>query len=613
MLFDFFLEVNLKGSRVEREAISFKNTPQYSHILGEETQYKWPHGQCCVLSRSAIGNSYHKEEHRHYWLFGYAYSNNHFKSLSGNNPGLLSATEVVVMLSEYPQDWHRMIKGMYIVVCYDEVKNIIFATSDYLNMLPLYFASNDNGDVILSSNTQLMMKRSWVDSKPNPLAFGMQLLFDYTLGEEYYVKGIRRIENARTYTFNDSGYSVDVHWDVSSLKHDVLISHRESLIPLGTQLSENVNLYASYSDRLLLSFTGGFDGRTNLAVINKPKDKFWAYSYGMPGSKQIEIPQSISKALATQYIPIHLNQEFIDAYARCTWDAIYFSNGIAPVGFGNITYAFEKLCKYADTVVTGLCGSEVLRPLHNNQIQVNDQSFAIFMSDDLEEGIDKAILLRSDFMPVDLDLKMLKSELFDYFEKHFWRKYANSDKVARFFFFILQEGIRKYFSQEIGIERVFVTTKIPYFDIDFVESIYKTAWAGLYNGFLESARYKRRNGQILYTEIMKRYRPELLSYKLDRGYTPRDLLRCPPFNYVFLAYGVFNARRYMKSHGGNDTFKTYSWARDYLKEVSNHKGKQSEFIHLDRINYDLLTGDIKSNSRFLSYRHLASIKSFFQL
>ena len=613
MLFDFFLEVNLKGFNLKSDIFSFKNIPQYYNVRGDELNYGWSSGRCCVMTRSAISNSYHSQEGRHYWLYGYAYSNNHLKKRVGRNPALLSVSEIVDLQYMYPSEWHRLIKGMYVFVTYDEGERCISATSDYLNMLPLYFASNSNGDVILSSSTHPMMNRHWVDRSPNPLAFGMQMLFDYSLGEEYYVKGIRRMENARTYTFNDVGYSVDIHWDVSSLKHDVLIGHNDSLLPLGSQLYDNVNLYAGYSDKFLLSFTGGFDGRTNLAVLDKPRDKFWAYSYGMPGSKQIRIPQAISEAIGIKYESILLNQEFLNDYTRCSQNATYFSNGIAPVGFGNIPYTFEKLRNYADVVVTGLCGSEVLRPLHNNQIQVNDQSFAIFMSDDLEEGIDKAIQLRSDFMPFDLELKTLKSDLYDFFELHYWKKYSEYDKISRFFFFIIQEGIRKYFSQEIGIERVFVTTKLPYFDMDFVESIYKTAWAGLYNGFLESARYKRRNGQILYTEIMKRYKPELLNYKLDRGYYPRDLLRLPPFNYFFLALGVFSARRYMQLHKGNDTFKTYIWANDYLKELSNKRYDRSEFIRLDRVNYELLQGDVRSSSRFLSYRHLASIKSFFEL
>ena len=77
------------------------------------------------------------------------------------------------------------------------------------------------------------------------------------------------------------------------------------------------------------------------------------------------------------------------------------------------------------------------------------------------------------------------------------------------FFFILQEGIRKYFMQEIQIERVYVTTRFPYLDDDLVELIYKTTFAGMYNGFLKKSMVKRRKGQLLYAHIINKYKPEL--------------------------------------------------------------------------------------------------------
>ena len=609
MIFDFFLEINFNQSLHSFYKLSFKEENEYNEIVGEEHSIDLKKGYCVTLNRGNFNHLYVEKSNSYYWIFGYAYTNNKCKILEKIKPSLLSIIDIVSLQEKYPQNWRMLLKGLYVLVKYDASNNILEADTDFLNMLPLYYSHDDTGKLIISSNVKLILKRDWVDKTADEFAIGMQHLFDYTLGEYYYVKGIRRMENARTYIFSGASKRVIVHWDVSSLKHNTLLPRKESLKQLGEQLHENVNLYANYSDKVLVSLTGGFDGRTNLAVLDKPTEKFKCYSYGMPGSKQIIVPKNISEKLGIDYEPVLLEQEFLDNYAKFNYLASYFSNGTAPIGFGNIVYAFSRLNTYSTTVVTGLLGSEVLRPLHNNQIQVNDQSFAIFLSDDLEKGIEQSIANRKDFMLVDIDMDAFRKDLVNFIKDEYFEKYVSYDKITRFFFFIIQEGLRKYFSQEISIERMYVTTKLPYFDLDFVELIYQTTWAGIYNGFLGNSKIKRRKGQLLYAHIMKKYKPKLLKLKLDRGYSPSALLLPTPLNYVLLAKGVFDAKQYMKKHKGNDTFKTHAWAKGTLLALSKHRHKSIIDVELDTVNYSRFEeGD---SEKFLTYRHLASINYFF--
>ena len=611
MIFDFFLEINFNRSLQSFYKLSFKKENEYNEIVGEEHSIDLKNGYCVTLNRGNFDHHYVEKSNSFYWIFGYAYTNKKYADLEKIKPSLLSIIDIVLLQEKYPQNWRMLLKGLYVIVKYDAANNILEADTDFLNMLPLYYSHDDSGKLIISSNVKLILKRDWVDKTPDEFAIGMQHLFDYTLGEYYYVKGIRRMENARTYIFSGASKRIIVHWDVSSLKHNTLLPKIESLEQLGKQLHENVNLYANYSDKALVSLTGGFDGRTNLAVLDKPLEKYKCYSYGMPGSKQIIVPKNISEELGIDYEPILLEQEFLDNYSKLNYLASYFSNGTAPIGFGNIVYAFSKLKTYSTTVVTGLLGSEVLRPLHNNQIQVNDQSFAIFLSDDLEKGIEQSVANRKEFMLVDINIETFKKDLMNFINDEYFEKYSSYDKMTRFFFFILQEGLRKYFSQEISIERMYVTTKLPYFDVDFIELIYQTSWAGIYNGFLGNSKIKRRKGQLLYAYIMKKYKPKLLKLKLDRGYSPSVLLLPTPLNYALLAKGVFEAKQYMKKHQGNDTFKTHLWAKSTLIALSKHRHNGIIDVELDSVNYSRFEqGD---SGKFLMFRHLASIKYFFTL
>jgi hypothetical protein len=400
-----------------------------------------------------------------------------------------------------------------------------------------------------------------------------------------------------------------VYWDVQNLKHDKLLPRKKALVLLGERLKKNVNLYANYAHPVLVSLTGGFDGRANVAMLERDPDTYKCYSYGMPSSKQIRVPQKVADHIEINYDPIYLDSDFLEQYKLLSEQASYFSNGTAPIGFANKPYAYSILNQYSDTIITGLFGSELLRPLHNNKIQVNDQSFAIFLNKDLREGIKIAIDNLKGFSFSNFNPHDCEEDLYRFFKLYYFDKYQGYDPITRFFFFIIQEGLRKYFSQEISIERVFLTTKFPYFDMDVVELTYRTPWAGMYNGFLGESKFKRRKGQLLYAHIMKKYCPKIMEIEMDRGYTAKSLLYPFPFNFLAIALGVIKAKKYMRNAGGNDTFNTEAWADSTLNQIAGLKS-----FHVDiNLNDKMLDKSLKmaEQGRYLTYRHMASIKQFF--
>ncbi|EMS77666.1 putative asparagine synthetase AsnA [Desulfotignum phosphitoxidans DSM 13687] len=611
MIFDLFFEYSFKNGHSEPlNEITFKREARYAGIKGVENCIRFTNGYCVTMNRRQFQDSFFRQGDHFLWIFGYVYSNKKYEAKTGNPVGLLNAENLFNLKNQYPEQWQYFVKGSYVIVLFDESEKQVRTYTDFLNVLPLYYAF-DGSRLIISSNTAMMLKRSWIDRTPDKLALTMQHLFDYMLGEHYFIKGIRRMENARCYHFGPDGMDRRVLWDVENLKHDKLLPRKKSLELLGEQLKENVNVYARFADPLLVSLTGGFDGRTNVAMLERSPDTFKCYSYGMPGSKQIRVPQKVAERLNLTYEPIYLDDMFIEQYDELSAQASYFSNGTAPVGFADKPFAYSRLNQYSDTIITGLFGSEVLRPLHNNKIQVNDQSFAIFLEPDLKDGIKKAVNNLEGFTFSDFNLHDYEEELYFYLKENFFDKYENYDPVTRFFFFIIQEGLRKYFSQEISIERVYLTTKFPYFDMDVVELIYQTTWAGMYNGFLGESKFKRRKGQLLYAHIMKKYCPEIMNIEMDRGYTPGALLYPFPLNYLVIAWGVVKAKKYMKNAGGNDTFKTEIWAKNILGQIANFP---DNFAGIN-LNGKMLNESLKMEQagRYLTYRHMSAIKQFFHM
>jgi len=317
----------------------------------------------------------------------------------------------------------------------------------------------------------------------------------------------------------------------------------------------------------------------------------------------------ISKKLNLQYQPVYLDEKFEQDYQECSDNAIAFSNGTAPITRANYPYAYKNLQDYSDLVITGLFGSEILRPLHNLGIQINNRSEKIFLGDDYPQAIREAIeeVKKKNYLNPDILSKSADS-IIRSFKEDYFDKYQKYDKVTRFFFFIIQEGIRKYFMQEIQIERPWITTRFPYLDDDFVELIYKTQFAGMYNGFLGKSKIKRRKGQLLYAHIIRKYKPEMGDFLLDRGYSSNDLLKPFPFNYLFLAKGVYDTQRYVRKFG-NDTFNSQKWTRQAIeKSLADNPGSAIFSTGLQR-SFD----DKTYLKDLLTYAHMVSLKQYLAL
>ncbi len=604
-MFDFFLHEDFtrSGGATGIKA-TFSGLPFYSDIRKVEYRSDLSSGYAVYLERSETRENHFENGTEHLFVFGSVFTNNEYSSRHATSPERLYARELYGLYKTHGQGVTRFIKGSFVLVIIDDSVPDCILISDRLNVLPLYY-SIDSRRLLVSSSLRLLLRAGQIEKNVDRVALAEQLVFDFILGERTIVKGVRRVNPGSVYRFGPGGAEVNSYWDVGSLYNETLLKRGESLDLLAEQLFANVQLYTSDTRKLLVSLTGGFDGRTNLAMLRKPKRDYLCYSYGMPGSRQISVPEDISRNLDVPYKPVLCNGEFEGSYVESAAKVVEFSNATAPYTQAVMPYAYSKLSQYSDVILTGLFGSEVLRPLHNLGIIINDWSQRIFLSDDPRSEIN--LILRELASLGYVDAGLLNGTLGEAVEEIYdlaVKPFEPFDKITRFFMFTLREGIRKYFSQEIQSERVYVTNRFPYFDDDFVELIYKTTYAGMYNGFLGKSKFKRRKGQLLYARIMKKYFRELLAVRLDRGYKPADLISPFPFNYLAIGAAVYKTKKYY-SAVGNDTFDTPKWAVSYLSE-SRKKFVPDPVFKKGLIEFDELDDERKR----LKVAHLLSIYNY---
>ena len=133
--------------------------------------------------------------------------------------------------------------------------------------------------------------------------------------------------------------------------------------------------------------TGGFDGRSIVSSLLKYNIPFKAYSFGKPGGENTKVPLRIKEKINVDYEPIYLDKKYEKSYAKFAKEVIYFSDGLSFHERANYLYAFEKLQKYSQHILTGLIAGEILRPIHLRTDYMNQLYYDVFY-----EGKDLDIL-----------------------------------------------------------------------------------------------------------------------------------------------------------------------------------------------------------------------------
>lgn len=574
-----------------------------------------PYKDYCIQIENA--KVFYLERHDHFenyyhhngcclFIFGFVFSNKNYESSEGTKPKKLSAHEVYELYRKYNNEIVNYIKGSFVLIIYSDIENNIFCISDQLNVLPIFYAYKD-GVFIFSSAMKPILDSGFIRRVINKAAVVEFALFDYTLGSDTFYEEIKMLDYGTILNVDESGARKRRYFEISTLFQRRLMNQGDSLMALKQLLRENISLYAADSEQFLLSLTGGFDGRANLALVDRPAEDFLCYSYGMSGSQQITIPLEIARTLKINYQPVYLDKNFEGLYEDCALMALFSSDGTAPILRANYPYAYRQLGAFSDIAVTGLFGSEILRPVRNLGIQINDNSERLFKSKDFDGSL--KLLFEHE-----KNRGYLKPELFEkcydeireYVWQHFFAPHQDVDKLTRFFYFYIEEGIRKYFMQEIRIERLFISTRFPYFDFDLVSFIYKTPFAGLYNGALKESPLGRRKAQLLYAQVIKEYKPILGGIATDRGYTPNDLLS--PFFFFKVLPGYLKTQLH-KRKISNDTFDPKRWTDFIFRKNRGLMKKETSVFPGTLISKHENNENIRDNYRF---SRMFSLKYWFE-
>ncbi len=420
-------------------------------------------------------------------------------------------------------DFVGKLKGWFNILIYDSNRRVYHLVNSRLGMRPLYYYSG-GGYFVFSSRLGPMLKLSLIKKRVNKKSVADYILFNYPLAGSTYIEGVSLLSPASVLTVEESGITQRNYWSPVSLFVRKLVPLGDSIVQAERLLKKAVNKMHADAPVVGVSLTGGFDGRTVLSLIDKAKEDLILYSFGEPGSKDISIPMAISRQLSYEYVPISLDYDYGNSiFAGYAKECIIRSDCRSTLARAHYLYALDVLSRRVGVVLTGNCGSELIRPVHvtGEVISANMRTFfRLLNSESIANTFDRfrvpRYFKREEIFPLkDRICESLRDNAL---------KNEGLTLNQRFYLFLVKEVFRKYFGTEMAMEDRYVHNRSPYLDDDFIDFIFKTPLCGANYDFYEKNPLVRINGQLLHAWIISNNNTRLARFPTSKMYAPSDLL-----------------------------------------------------------------------------------------
>ncbi len=595
----FFLSIDL--NKKEHKIYSFKNALISKFLTVERTIKPSPNTILTTLRYDRIkpglieknwdNPSYNNDD---FFIFigGHVLYRNAFRT---NEKIVPAPIDVLSIINELAEDHYSILKGNYYIILYNKLLSKISIYSSPMFMHPAFYSFRNNH--LIFTNYLDSFKEYIPISLDNQglLEFS---LFDHCLHTRTIYSGIYSVQGGYLTEFFENRKNEKLIYDVAKWSTDKPLKRKEALQSINQSLKTSIGDYIQSTDKFNISLTGGFDGRLNFSFINESDyGRLKARSYGITGSSQILIPQGVSKKLDFDYEPVLLDNEFEKSYSKDGLNSIYLTCGITGFNRAIYPYAYKKFSNFSRSCILGQC--DMIRPLFNNPAGVifNEFSWPIFF-DDFETyrrkvmNFSKHTFLNETFF-TDENIKNIYNEI----HQRYCHNYSGMSEKLQFYFFLFKESLMKYWHTEFHLVDIFVDDYVSFADLDYLELLFDSEYAGIYKGLLAKNQFRRKSPHDLYVDLMALNNDKLNYLYNDRHFKPGWL----KFGFAGWAFAAAAKKtgsfKYRKIK--NDTFNADKWAAIFYKENRKEVIRNSSLYN----NENIMNSIYKSNwDTGLSYR-----------
>jgi hypothetical protein len=357
------------------------------------------------------------------------------------------------------------LRGFFAMLVHDQVANKLYLVSDRLSMYPVFYRISDSS-IIISTTLAAFSKMS----SPPPVSeewLYETFFFSFPMGQRTFFDGVSRMPPASVLEFDLATGEHRLREYAPMLRRCALpfLKGKKSVERAVEVTRDVVRRYYGSGVRFAHPLTYGFDTRSLIAFLpDDQKDLVQTYTYGIPGSKDVEEARMVASALGLDHRVIPFDEDFRKSLPELASDTVFLSGGMENINRSYLIHGHGTLKSWDGgfPYVIGGIGGLIFQP----GVPVPN-----IIAGDIQRSFVEG---RRTF---DNDLfKTIFGDRFDRFEEHIeitleWLNgtYGRFDSVLTYFSYLIYEAIPKYFGGEMSISRNFTALRIPFLDPDIIE------------------------------------------------------------------------------------------------------------------------------------------------
>lgn len=541
MLFDLFALIDFSED-IKTSFNPFAEQQAYKNLTYHEQLTE--SGQTHIRSlykREADALSFYEDEAVEVYIFGYCFPRSDSRFFGEHKR--LTAQQIAFGYSKLQQHFLKQIKGSFSLLIVDKKREQLQLFTDPLNVRPTYYLKQGSRLAVSTSLSSLLqyMQASGQEVVVDETSVMEYYLFEYVLGEQTYIRSVSSMPAGGWLSYMEEGLEVRQYWNPFEdlNKFEIRYKEEEAVEKLEAILKHNIALYLSGNRPTAIALTGGYDSRTNLALLGERAKDYLFYSYGVQGTYDLAIPQEIARKMGLKFRSVYLNRKYKESYSRNAREAIGLGDGIAEASRANYLFAFKELGKEYDSILTGLFGSELIKHPTSVGNFIDSNSKRLLNSKKPEEALET--ILKEAQAEGYIQPSMLRRNRQELEARVLGNPFINNAKSLpqKYFYFLLMVGVRKYFMKEIKVERPYVENLHPFLDIEFVETLLQTPFPWVYHWTGQKDLVKSMQTHSFYVSLIHKNEPKLSAILSTHAYKPRFLLNKATLPLMALQYWYY--------------------------------------------------------------------------
>ncbi len=407
----------------------------------------------------------------------------------------------------------KNLNGVFAIIAYNKKEEKLYVISDRRSQYPLYYYFN-NETVLISSELSSfcrLLKHTKLDEK----WLYDYMFFHYPIGDNTFLENVKRLSYSSILIYcNKIEEMKIIKYAETFRKKKNLLKGKDGIEYAKEVFKRRVPKYFEGSDNIACALTGGWDGRTNVALAPE-RNNITTYTYGGKDCNDFIFSRKAVKDIKTKHFEIIFDDEYIKNLKTEMFETVFISSGTQPILRSSLLEVYSRLSSFPLTM-SGISYDGLFRGNIGGSSLVSPYLINLFKSGDLNTNL---FDIKKNFIGVNGELShhlnsklnWIKNEIGDFKSSEGHLIFAN---------YICDP---QNFLGEYKIAERFTTLRIPAWDYEIIDLAFSIEQSTL--KFSEFVRNERGSQEtmVLQANLISQFAPELINAPV-KSVTPKSVL-----------------------------------------------------------------------------------------